>query len=55
MLVPDIVENRGAYLVLVSDALKLFISCDLRGEFVSIALDTLFYYPVKYIENCIDY
>lgn len=55
MLVPDTVENRGAHLVLVSDASKLFISCVLRQEFVHIALDTLFYHPVKYTENAIDY
>lgn len=55
MLVLDTVENRGAYLVLVSDALKLFISCVLRQEFVHISWDTLFYHPVKYTENGIDY
>lgn len=55
MLVPEIVENKGAHFVLVSDASKLFISCVLRQEFMRIALDTLFSHPVKYTENRIDY
>lgn len=32
ILVPNIVENRGTYLVLVSDASKLFISCVLTQK-----------------------